>query len=126
MRSRITGRWCKAGLGLSLHAAAVLIFISTTSAWPQSGETSAPPTDAEKWSILFRLLLVIVFVVIPMVIGALIIPIGGISNAIAIVAVGPILGAILVLRYAPETKGMILEEIQESLETHSTSGTKQP
>jgi len=49
-----------------------LIFISTTSAWPQSGETSAPPTDAEKWSILFRLLLVIVFVVIPMVIGAFI------------------------------------------------------
>ncbi|MFL2935699.1 MAG: MFS transporter, partial [Myxococcota bacterium] len=65
-------------------------------------------------------------VLTPMVIGALIIPIGGISNAIAIVAVGPILGAILVLRYAPETKGMTLEEIQESLETHSKSGTKQP
>ena len=63
-------------------------------------------------------------VLTPMVIGALIIPIGGISNAIAIVAVGPILGAILVLRYAPETKGMTLEEIQESLESDSKKAAK--
>lgn len=36
----------------------------------------------------------------------------GISGAVGIVAIGPILGALLVLRYAPETKGMTLEEIQ--------------
>ena len=37
----------------------------------------------------------------------------GISGSVAIVAVGPILGALLVLRYAPETKGLTLEEIQQ-------------
>ena len=60
-------------------------------------------------------------VLTPMVIGALIVPIGGISNAIAIVAVGPILGALLVLRYAPETRGLTLEEIQDSLASDPVS-----
>jgi putative MFS transporter len=54
-------------------------------------------------------------VVTPMVIGLLIAPLGGIPAAIAVVAVGPILGALLVLRYAPETKGMTLEEVQVHL-----------
>jgi hypothetical protein len=31
------------------------------------------------------------------------------------VAIGPILGALLVIKYAPETKGLSLEEIQEVL-----------
>jgi MFS transporter, putative metabolite:H+ symporter len=46
---------------------------------------------------------------------ALLIPKLGIPTAIAVVSVGPILGALLVLRYAPETRGMTLEEIQERL-----------
>jgi Major Facilitator Superfamily len=37
----------------------------------------------------------------------------GISGSVAIVSVGPILGALLVLRYAPETKGLTLEEVQQ-------------
>ncbi len=41
----------------------------------------------------------------------------GIANSIAVVAIGPVLGALLVLRYAPETKGLTLEEIQAALET---------
>jgi len=36
----------------------------------------------------------------------------GISGAVAVVSIGPVLGALLVIRYAPETKGMTLEEIQ--------------
>ena len=55
-----------------------------------------------------------------MAIGALIIPIGGIQNAIAVVAIGPVLGALLVLRYAPETRGLTLEQIQQTLD--ETSG----
>ena len=51
----------------------------------------------------------------PVVIGALIIPLGGISNAIAVVAIGPVLGGLLVLAFAPETRGLTLEEIQEHL-----------
>jgi putative MFS transporter len=54
-------------------------------------------------------------VLTPIMIGALIGPLGGIPPAIAVVAAGPIIGAILVLRYAPETRGMTLEEVQEHL-----------
>ncbi len=39
----------------------------------------------------------------------------GISWSVGIFAFGPVLGAIVVLLYAPETKGMTLEQIQESL-----------
>jgi putative MFS transporter len=48
---------------------------------------------------------------VPLAVGAFVTSIG-ISNSVAAVAIGPVLGAILVLRYAPETKGLTLEEIQ--------------
>jgi MFS family permease len=48
----------------------------------------------------------------PVLIGLLIAPLGGIPAAIAVVAIGPIAGALLVLRYAPETRGLTLEEVQ--------------
>jgi len=54
-------------------------------------------------------------VVTPMLIGLLIVPLG-ISNSIAVVALGPIIGAMLVMRYAPETMGLTLEEIDEALQ----------
>jgi putative MFS transporter len=54
-------------------------------------------------------------VVTPTVIGLLIYALG-ISWSIACVAIGPILGAILVMRYAPETMGLTLEEIQEQFD----------
>jgi putative MFS transporter len=54
-------------------------------------------------------------VVTPTAIGLLIYPLG-ISWSITVVAIGPILGAILVMRYAPETMGLTLEEIQEHLD----------
>ena len=58
-------------------------------------------------------------VVTPMAIGVLIGPLGGIPAAIAVVAVGPVVGALLVLRFAPETKGMTLEEVQLHLSDES-------
>ena len=54
-------------------------------------------------------------VTIPVLIGLLIAPLG-IPGAITVVAVGPLLGAILVLRYAPETRGLTLEQIGQELE----------
>ena len=51
-------------------------------------------------------------VVTPTAIGLLILWLG-IAWSISVVAIGPILGAILVMRYAPETMGLTLEEIQE-------------
>lgn len=47
----------------------------------------------------------------PMLIGALAVEIG-IPGAVAIVAAGPILGGLGVLRWAPETRGLSLEEIE--------------
>ena len=45
----------------------------------------------------------------------MLIPIMGISWGVTWVAIGPIIGALLVLKYAPETKGLTLEQIQEKL-----------
>jgi MFS family permease len=53
-------------------------------------------------------------VLVPLGIGLFISTLG-ISWSVGVFAFGPILGAIVVLLYAPETKGMTLEEIQESL-----------
>jgi len=63
-------------------------------------------------------------VLTPMAIGALLIPLhNDIPSAIAIVAAGPILGALAVLRYAPETQGLTLEEVQEQFDE---SGSRTP
>jgi MFS transporter, putative metabolite:H+ symporter len=53
-------------------------------------------------------------VAVPILIGFLIAPLG-IPGAMAIVSIGPVLGALLVLRFAPETRGLTLEEIEERL-----------
>jgi len=50
----------------------------------------------------------------PALIGALAIEIG-IPDAVGLMAIGPIIGAIVVLVYAPETKGLTLEEIEDGL-----------
>ncbi|HTO07599.1 MAG TPA: MFS transporter [Myxococcota bacterium] len=38
-----------------------------------------------------------------------------VPDAIAVLSIGPVIGALLVLRYAPETRGMTLEQIQQRL-----------
>lgn len=58
-------------------------------------------------------------VLTPVAIGALSL-VFGIPNSIAMVAIGPVLGAALVLRYAPETRGMTLEQIAEALRAERT------
>jgi MFS transporter, putative metabolite:H+ symporter len=50
----------------------------------------------------------------PALIGALAIEIG-IPDAVGLMAIGPIIGAIVVLVYAPETRGLTLEQIEEGL-----------
>lgn len=54
-------------------------------------------------------------VITPVAIGLLIAPLGGIPAAIAVVAIGPVIGAVLVMKYAPETMGLTLEEVQLKL-----------
>jgi putative MFS transporter len=50
----------------------------------------------------------------PWLVG-LMIPLLGISWAVSLVGFGPILGALFVLRYAPETRGLTLEQIEQGL-----------
>jgi hypothetical protein len=50
----------------------------------------------------------------PFTIGALSKSLGGLGNAVAAVSISPIIGAILVLRFAPETRGMTLEQLAAS------------
>jgi putative MFS transporter len=64
-------------------------------------------------------------VLTPALIG-LLIPVVGISWSMGVVAVGPILGAAMVMRYAPETMGLSLEEIQEKLAGDGPSKATQP
>jgi H+/Cl- antiporter ClcA len=45
-----------------------------------------------------------------------------ISSAIFIAGVGPILGALLIAKFAPETRGLTLEQIQEKLDGESSAG----
>lgn len=52
--------------------------------------------------------------VTPALIGLLAIEIG-LPGAVALMAIGPIVGALVVLRYAPETRGLTLEEIEVGL-----------
>ncbi len=59
----------------------------------------------------------------PVLIGVLILPLGGIPNAIAVVAIGPVVGGLLVLAFAPETRGLTLEEIQEKLSRGAESSS---
>lgn len=55
----------------------------------------------------------------PLGVGLLKNPMGGLGNAAAIFAAGPIVGAILVLAFVPETRGKTLEEL--SPETSAAS-----
>jgi MFS family permease len=50
----------------------------------------------------------------------------GISWSVAVFAFGPVLGAVVVLLYAPETKGLTLEEIQDALAEAGEGPEAQP
>jgi MFS family permease len=47
----------------------------------------------------------------PLIIGSLSKSVGGLGNAVAIASIGPVIGALLIWRYAPETRAMRLEDV---------------
>jgi len=53
-------------------------------------------------------------VAVPLLVGTFVATLG-ISWSVTVVAFGPILGALVVLRWAPETKGLTLEQIEATL-----------
>jgi MFS family permease len=61
-------------------------------------------------------------VAIPGLIGLMLAAGHTISWSIMIVGIGPILGALLIAKFAPETKGLTLEQIQEKLDAESSAG----
>jgi len=71
------------------------------------------PTEirATSYSLTVQLLGQIAALVSPLVIGAMSKSLGGLGNAVAVVSIGPIIGALLVWRYAPETRGIRLEDV---------------
>jgi len=50
----------------------------------------------------------------------------GISWGVTAVAIGPILGALLLLKFGPETRGLTLEEIQQKLDGDAARARSQP
>lgn len=72
------------------------------------------PTEirATSYSLVVQLLGQITSLLTPFIIGALSKSMGGLGNAVAVVAIGPILGAGLIWMFAPETRGRTLEEIE--------------
>ena len=71
------------------------------------------PTEirATSYSLTVQLLGQITSLLTPFMIGAMSKSLGGLGNAVAVVSIGPVIGALLVWRYAPETRGMRLEEL---------------
>jgi hypothetical protein len=47
----------------------------------------------------------------PVLVGTLSLVLGGLGNAASLCAIGPLAGAVLILFYAPETRGKTLEEM---------------
>jgi hypothetical protein len=71
------------------------------------------PTDirATSYSLTVQVLGQLAALATPFTIGALSHALGGLGNAVASVCIGPVIGAVLVAIYAPETMGKRLEEL---------------
>jgi len=57
----------------------------------------------------------------PLIAGLLSAPMGGLGNAVSLFSVGPIIGAVIVLAYVPETRGKTLEELSPESNADDTS-----
>jgi len=72
------------------------------------------PTEirSTSYSLTVQLLGQVAGLLAPFTIGALSKSLGGLGNAVAAVCFGPVVGALLVWRFAPETRGLTLEELR--------------
>lgn len=103
----------------SNHTAMLLAMIVTVFAFQGARTATATysaelfPTEirATSYSLTVQLLGQIASLLTPLVIGTLSKSLGGLGDAVAVVAIGPVIGAVLIWMYAPETRGMGLEEL---------------
>jgi putative MFS transporter len=101
------------------HGAILLAMMATMFAY-QGARTATSalsselfPTGARAtgFSMTVQVLGQIGWTLAPLFAGALSKPMGGLGNAAALFAAGPVVGAVLILAYVPETRGKTLEEL---------------
>jgi putative MFS transporter len=101
------------------HAAMLTSMVVTVVAFQAARTATATysaelfPTEirATSYSITVNLLGALAGLATPFTIGALSKSMGGLGNAVAVVSIGPVIGAAIVLLFAPETRGATLEEL---------------
>lgn len=86
---------------------------SRTATATYSAELFPTEIRATSYSLTVQVLGGIAALLTPFTIGALSRSLGGLGNAVAVVSVGPIIGAIIVTLFAPETRGKALEELAD-------------
>src|SRR5581483_725543 len=102
------------------HAAMLASMVVTVFAFQGARTATATfsselfPTEirATSYSLTVQLLGQITSLLTPVTVGALSKSLGGLGNAVAVVSAGPIVGALLVWMFAPETRGRTLEELE--------------
>jgi len=100
--------------GAMLAAMVVAVFAfqgARTATATYSAELFPTEVRATAYSLTVQVLGQLASLLTPFTIGALSRAMGGLGNAVAVVSVGPVIGAALVLLFAPETRGKSLEEL---------------
>jgi len=101
------------------HHAILLGFMATMFAY-QGARTATSALSAELfpteiraagYSSTIQTLGQLAWFISPVLVGTLSLVVGGLGNAASLCAIGPLLGAMLILLYAPETRGKTLEEM---------------
>lgn len=101
------------------HAAMLTSMVITVVAFQGARTATATysaelfPTEirATSYSMTVNLLGALAGLATPFTIGALSHSMGGLGNAVAVVSIGPVIGAVVVMLFAPETMGASLEEL---------------
>ena len=124
---RVTTSLFYLGAGISMvvlfqssgHHAILLGFMATMFAY-QGARTATSALSAELfpteiraagYSSTIQTLGQLAWFISPVLVGTMSLVVGGLGNAASLCAIGPLLGAVLILLYAPETRGKTLEEM---------------
>ena len=99
----------------AILTAMIIMVVAFQSARSATATYSAEifPTEirATSFSMTVNLLGSLAGLLTPFTVGALSRSMGGLGNAVALVSIGPVIGAAIVMLFAPETRGVELEEL---------------
>jgi putative MFS transporter len=124
---RVTTSLFYLGAGISMvvlfqssgHHTILLAFMATMFAY-QGARTATSALSAELfpteiraagYSTTIQTLGQLAWFISPVFVGTMSLVVGGLGNAASLCAIGPLLGALLIMLYAPETRGKTLEEM---------------